>query len=249
MAKQIFKVQARNLLGKKVKQLRRELVVPGNVYGVNSESQAVKFDQADFEDLYERIGETSVVYLKIVDQEKDQEKEYPVLIDEVQLEPVDGQPLHVSFKEVDLTKKIEAEVPLEIIGEFDVAEAVMVQTRNNIEVRALPNDLPDKFVVDVSILEEIGQMITLADLDFDRDKVELLEVETEEDLEKPVVLVQEQREEEEEEVAEPEDVEILGEGEEAEEGTEEAETEKKEAEGDEGKEATENDEEEQEKAA
>lgn len=211
MAKTIFKVKTRDLLGKKVKQLRRELTVPGNVYGAKLGSQTIKFKLADFEQLYDAVGETSVIYLQLTNQD-DEKKEYPVLIDEVQLGPVSGQPLHISFKEVDLSKKIEAEIPLEVIGEFDISEAVMVQTRTSIEVGALPTDLPEKFVVDVSILEEIGQMITLADLDFDRDKVNLLEVETDEDLEKPVVLVQEQREEEEEEVeAAPEDVEILGE--------------------------------------
>lgn len=216
MAKNIFKVEPRSITGKQVKQLRRELVIPGNVYGVDRDSKAIQFDLAAFEKLYNQVGETSVIYVQVSADEDKDKAEHPVLIDEVQLDPVEGTPLHVSFKEVDLTKKIEADVPLEIIGEFEVAEAVMVQTRTNVEVRALPADLPDKFIVDVSNLEEIGQMITLGDLDFDQEKVELIEVETEEDLEKPVVLVQEQREEEVEEVIEPEEVEILGEGEEAE---------------------------------
>ena len=76
----------------------------------------------------------------------DSKQSRPTLVDEVQVDPVSGDVLHVTFKEVDLKQKIEAEVPIEVVGEFDVKEAVMVQVRNSIVVEALPVDLPEKFV-------------------------------------------------------------------------------------------------------
>jgi hypothetical protein len=80
---------------------------------------------------------------------------------------------------------------------------VLVVVKDEIEVEALPADLPEKFEIDVSLLTEVGQMVTYADLKYDRSKVTL--VLGEEGEEEPVVLVQEQREEEPEE--EPEVVE------------------------------------------
>lgn len=208
-----FTVQPRKLLGKKTRQLRTEKLVPGNIYGLGHDSVSVKFPAREFRQLFAEAGETGVVYLQLADK-----SEKPVLIDEIQVDPVNDQLIHVSFKEVDLTQEVEADVPVELVGEFEVKGAVLVQVRDTIAVRALPTDLPEKFVVDVAHLTEVGQMVTLGQLDYDRDKVALVELETAEDAEKPVVLVQEQREEEPEEEAAPEDVEITEEGQEKAEG-------------------------------
>ncbi len=203
MTKITFPISTRDLKGKKAKQLRAQNIVPGNVYVAGEESVALQFPEKEFNKLYEEVGETGLVYLKIDDSKKDR----PTLVDEVQVDPVTGDVLHVSFKEVDLKEKIEAEVQIELVGEFDIKEAVMVQVKNSVVVEALPTDLPEKFEVNIENLTEIGQSITLADLDFDKSKVSLVEIEADEDWENPVVLVQEQREEEVEEVIEEDEVE------------------------------------------
>lgn len=229
--KTTFSVEERQVLGSKVKNIRNNNQMPGNVYGIGKDSEAVILSLNEFARLYDEVGETGVVYLKIGDRKQ----ATPVLIDEVQVHPVTNQPLHVAFKRVDLSQEIEAEIPVELIGEFDVSQAVMVQVKKEIEVEALPEDLPDNFQIDLSTLTEIGQMITLKDLDFDKSKVKLVGVETDEDWEQPVVLVQEQREEEVEEEVSPDDVELVGEtdqaeGEEAGEATGTAEAESTESE-------------------
>ncbi len=196
MSKTTFSTTPRDLRGKKIKKLRAEGVIPGNVYVAGGESMAIQFPKKDFNKLYDEVGDTGLVYLVIGDAKKSR----PTLVDEVQIDPVSGEALHVSFKEVDLKEKIEAEVPVELMGEFDVKEAVMVQVRNSLVVEALPNDLPEKFEINIESLTEIGQSITLADLSFDKSKISLVEVENDEDWQKPVVLVQEQRQEEVEEV-------------------------------------------------
>lgn len=229
--KTTFSVEERQVLGSKVKNIRNNNQMPGNVYGIGKDSEAVILSLNEFARLYDEVGETGVVYLKIGDRKQ----ATPVLIDEVQVHPVTDQPLHVTFKRVDLSQEIEAEIPVELIGEFDVSQAVMVQVKKEIEVEALPEDLPDNFQIDLSTLTEIGQMITLKDLDFDKSKVKLVGVETDEDWEQPVVLVQEQREEEVEEEVSPDDVELVGEtdqaeGEEAGEATGTAEAESTESE-------------------
>lgn len=192
MSKITFSTTTRELKGKKVRRLRAQGVIPGNVYVSGGESASVQFSEKNFEKLYEEVGDTGLVYLEVDDSKKSR----PTLVDEVQIDPVSGDVLHVSFKEVDLKEKIEAEVPVEVIGELDVREAVMVQVRNSLVVEALPSDLPEKFEVNIETLTEVGQSITLADLSFDKSKVSLIEVESDEDWDKPVVLVQEQRKEE-----------------------------------------------------
>jgi large subunit ribosomal protein L25 len=194
-----FTVQLR--ADQKPKFLRREGLVPANIFG-GDESIAVQMPATEFSRLYEEVGETGLVYVQI----EGGKKQYPVLVEEVQVDPVDDSLIHVSFKQVNLTKKIQATVPVETLGEFDVPEGVLVVVQNEIEVEALPTDFPEKFEVDVSVLTEIGQMITYKDLEYDREKVTLIL--GEEGEEEPVVLVQEQREEEEEE---PEEEELLDE--------------------------------------
>lgn len=182
-----FKVQARAQL--KLKQLRKQGVLPANVYGQGG-SQALQVALKDFERLYQEVGETGLIYLQI----DEQKKALPVLIDEIQVDPVKNSFLHVAFKQVDLKDKIKADVPVELVGEFAVPEAVLVTVRDSVEVEALPTDLPEKFEINVEELTEVGQSVTLAGLKYDQSKVDL--VVGEEGLEAPVVLVQEQREEE-----------------------------------------------------
>jgi len=97
------------------------------------------------------------------------------------------------YCEINLKEKITAEVQIELVGENDVTGAVLVLTRDSIEVEALPTDLPEKFEIDATQFTEIGQTLTLADLKYDKDKVTLA-VEAEE-LAKPIAILQEVKEE------------------------------------------------------
>jgi large subunit ribosomal protein L25 len=181
---------------KKAKYLRREGLVPGNVFGKDG-SVAFQMNAQAFRKLHQEVGETGLIYLEVAGSKKQR----PVLIEEIQVNPVTGDLVHVSFKQVDLTNKIKANVPVETVGKFELAEATLVVVKDEIEVEALPTDLPEKFEIDVSVLNTIGQMVTYKDLHYDRSKVELvLGAEGEEE---PVVVVQQQRAEEVEEAPAP----------------------------------------------
>jgi large subunit ribosomal protein L25 len=197
-----FSVQAREQ--KKPKQLRKTGLIPANVYG-EGESTGVQMDYFGFAKLYEEAGESSLVYLSIGDEKKPR----PVLIEEVQVDPLTSKFIHVSFQQVSLKEKIITEIPVEIEGEFNVVGGVLVVVKDNVEVEALPTDLPETFVFYAEELTKIGQTITYKDLKIDRDKVSLILGDEGED--EPLIIVQEQREEVvEEEVVE----EVEGEGEE-----------------------------------
>ena len=213
MTKTTFKVAKRSNV--KAKKLRRQGILPANVYIPKKESIALEIDPYAFAKLYEEVGETGLVYLHI-DQE---EQAVPALIDRVDMDYLGNSFEHVVFRGVNLKEKITAKVPVEIVGEFDVPEAVLITVQDEVEVEALPADLPEKFVFDVSQLKAIGDTFTLADLKFDNTKVELVLSEDEDPSERVLISVQAQQEEEPEavveELVEPE---VIGEKEEAQTG-------------------------------
>lgn len=215
MKKLTLKAEKRKIFGRKVKKLRQKGILPANLYGKKIKSQALKVNLKDFLDVYKEVGETGIIQL-VIDKKKEP---YPVLIHNPQIHPVSDQPLHVDFHKVDLKEKVQVAIPIELIGEAPgvTKGGVLVQSTNEVEVEALPTDLPDKFEVDISKLKEIGQSIAIKDLKVDKTKVKIL-VEDENQL---VVKVEEPRKEEEEEKPEEEEAP-------AEEGKEEEKKEEKE---------------------
>lgn len=156
-------VEKRKVVGRKVKKLRREGILPANIYGKNIKSLSVQLSLKDFLPVYQKVGETGVVELKVSGEQKLR----PVLIHNVQLDSVTDQPLHADFYQVSLVEKITSDIPVEIVGESLAVEqniGVLIQPLSEVEVEALPTDLPDKFSVDISSLKEIDDAVTVGDL-------------------------------------------------------------------------------------
>lgn len=210
----------RETLGKKTKELRKNRQIPAVIYGSEIESTSLTINTLDFIRVYKDAGETTLVDVKYNGSNE------KVLIKEVQVHPVSLNPIHVSFHKVDLTAKIHAHIPVEVINEEASpivinGEGLVLTLLNEIEVEALPTDLPPHFEIDVSHLSEIGQAVTVGELNFDREKVEIV------DLEDDALVVKidyaEMAEEEEEEVELTEEeliegMEVTGERAEGEEG-------------------------------
>jgi len=165
-----LKVEKRTLLGRKVKTLRKQGLLPANVYGAKIKSQAVQLLDKDFQNIYKKVGETGILEIIIGSG-----KEAACLISNLQKHPVNDKVIHVDFREVDLTQKLTAMISIELIGEAPAEKAggILVQLLNEIEVEALPANLPDKLTADVSKLVEINQSISVADLVYDKTKVAL----------------------------------------------------------------------------
>jgi len=170
----------RQLSGNHAKQLREKSLIPAVVYGLGNPSISLEVDYNSFVKLFKQAGETSLVDLKFDNSTK------KVLIKEIQKDPVSMKVIHVSFLEVNLKVKIKASIPVSVIGEDESpvlksGEGILNLIKHEVEVEALPADLPHEFTVDVSSLENIGDEIKVAQLQFDRNKVELVDL-TEEDL-------------------------------------------------------------------
>lgn len=170
MEKKELKAELRNIEGRKVKNLRKVGILPGNVSGKRIKSEAVQVSLKDFEKVYKEVGETGLLMLTIGKEQK------PVLIHNLQVDPVKGFPVHVDFLQVDLKEKVTAQVPVELTGESPAEKqgvGTVVQQLQEIEVEALPTDLPEKFEVNVEGLEQVDQSIYVKDLKVDRTKVEV----------------------------------------------------------------------------
>jgi large subunit ribosomal protein L25 len=163
MARQHEKLSAdrRATFGKKVRQLRRDGMVPGNVYGLNMKPIPLTMDGREFINVHQRAGSTGVIDLAVNGADS-----LPVLVQEVQHDPPTSRVLHVSFVQVDLTKPVSALVPVFITGDAPAVElgAIVIQHINEVSVSALPDDIPESFVVDVSGLADFDHSLLVSDL-------------------------------------------------------------------------------------
>ncbi len=157
----LLTVEKRELLGKKVRQVRAEGKLPANIYGKDIPSMAIQIDGKEFKKALHAAGLTQVIYL-IVDKQ-----EIPSMIQNVQTDPVSDLYIHADFKKVNLMQKLEAQVPVVIVGESEAVaqnKGDMMTLVNSLYVEALPTDMPQEIEVDISGLKEIGDEVKISDL-------------------------------------------------------------------------------------
>ncbi|MEK9143709.1 MAG: 50S ribosomal protein L25 [Patescibacteria group bacterium] len=161
MKKHTLIVTKRESLGRKVKKLRVAGQIPATVYGKNVKSVSVSVLADAFAHTYDEVGETGLVDLSVEGSIR------PVLIHNVQKDPVTWSILHVEFHQVDLKVKVRANVPLVTIGESPAVtqkKGVVLHILDEIEVEALPTDLPEKIEVDVGGLIDVNAEVQVGDL-------------------------------------------------------------------------------------
>jgi large subunit ribosomal protein L25 len=157
----------RTLQGKKVKQLRKDGLVPAVVYGPGFEPVNVQAAQNVMDKVIREAGKHAAVHLTI-----DNKKEI-AMIKDVETDPVKGGTLHVSFHAVKQDTLVVAEVPIHLVGkgesEAEKAGLIILQSIDYVEVRALPLNLPDSLEISVMNLSEAGQQLTLGDITLPKD--------------------------------------------------------------------------------
>lgn len=156
-----LKAEVRAVLGKKVKKLRREGILPANIYGKGLESTSVQVLTKEFVSVYDEVGETGLVDVMI------DGKRHPVLIKNVHMNYHTHSPLHADFYQVNLKEKVKTMVPLTIVGEAQAVTdkvGLMIQPLSEVEVEALPEELPETIEVPVESLAAIDEQVTVGDL-------------------------------------------------------------------------------------
>lgn len=166
-----LKAKIRNLTGKKVKQIRKGSLIPAVFYGFKVKNQNLEINYKEFMDIYKKAGESTLIDLAI-----NSKKPMPVLIHDIQTHPVSDKILHIDFLRVNLKQPIKAQVVLEFINESPAVkelDGILVRSMTELEVEALPLDLPHEIKVDISKLKTFDDIIKIADLEIS-EKVNIL---------------------------------------------------------------------------
>ena len=168
--------------------------VPCVVYGAGLKTESVACEKGELTRVYTKAGESSLVELTVGS------KKVPVLIHQVDLDPLSGQLAHVDFYAVDMTKEIETKVPVRFTGEAPAIKelaAIFVVAHDHVTVKCLPKDLPRELLADISGMKAFHDVVTVAGLQVPAG------VKVKESTDTVIAVVQEPREEEVVEVAAP----------------------------------------------
>ena len=158
----------REILGKKVRFLRRQGITPVHLFGHNVESVALQCDTAQLKRVLAQTGRTRLISLKVDEAKKPRN----VVIREVQREPRTSELLHVDFYQVSMAEKIRVEVPIVSIGEAPALkskENFLLQELNSLSVECLPGEIPNRVDIDLTSLTEVGQAIHVKDIMLDKE--------------------------------------------------------------------------------
>ncbi|MEK9158075.1 MAG: 50S ribosomal protein L25 [Patescibacteria group bacterium] len=160
--------QLRTVLGSKVKNIRESGFVPAVLYGKDQEPLTLQVPKKDFHKTFNTAGESTLVYVNL------DNKTYPTIIHDVARDPSSDDIIHADFYKVNLSEKIKTKVPVEFIGESQAVKdgGILIRNINEIEVEALPQDLPHEISIDISSLSAFGAQILLKDIKLG-DKVEV----------------------------------------------------------------------------
>jgi len=156
-----LKATKRDILGGKTRNLRKQGLVPAELYGREAENLHLSVSEKDFRRVFAEAGESTIIDLE-VDGEM-----YPVLVNDFQKDPISRNFISVDFYRVRMDEKISAPVDIEIVGEAPAVKekgGMLVRAMEEAEVEALPANLPHKLIVDVSGLTEIGQSVFVKDI-------------------------------------------------------------------------------------
>lgn len=165
----------RTVSGKSVSKLRKNGKLPAVLYGHGMESQHLELDERDFNKVFKKAGESTLVTLSF------EGKDQPVLIQDVQKHYLKDNSIHVDFYAVRMDEKLTATVPLHFEGEAPAVKAlggILTKNISEVEVECLPADLPQYIEVELSGLDTFDKAIRVGDLKVS-DKVKVLASEDE----------------------------------------------------------------------
>jgi large subunit ribosomal protein L25 len=163
-----LKVANREILGKKVKHLRRQGITPVHVFGHGIESLALQCDTKELERVLSQAGQTRLVNLKLAKEKKPR----TVVVREFDRDWRRGQLVHVDFYQVRMEEKLRLEIPIVLIGEAPALKAktnMLDHELGTLTVECLPAKIPNSFEVDISSLAELDQAIRVKDITLDKD--------------------------------------------------------------------------------
>jgi large subunit ribosomal protein L25 len=145
----------------KLPRLNRDGFIPAVFYGPKEETTSIAISAIEFKKVWREAGESSVITLK------GQDGEHEALIQEVDTHPVSGAPRHADFYVIEKGKKVQVNIPLEFEGTSPAVKdlgGLLVKVLHEVEIEAMPKDLPHDLKVDISTLATLDSQILAQDL-------------------------------------------------------------------------------------
>ena len=158
-----YPVTPREVTGKKVRKLRRDGIVPANIYGRGVESLAVQIPFAEARVMLNEHGRNTLIEVLVGGEAEPRS----VIVRDLKREPVSGSIQHIDFLQVELSRKIQADVPVQLLGEAPATQTwdgILVHETDTVTIEALPSDLPDHFEISVEGLMELDDQLIAGDL-------------------------------------------------------------------------------------
>ncbi len=163
-----FEAKKREILGKKVKNLREEGYIPAVLMERGESSVPLVLDYHQFLNTYREAKDSSLVGLEVG---SDQVK---VIVSEIQTHPISGKPIHINFRKIHEGEEISTTVPIRVVGTsqaIERGEGLLLTLLDQLEIETLPKYLPSEIEVDISDLNNVGDFLAIKDLPLDLDKV------------------------------------------------------------------------------
>lgn len=163
MDKLKIKTESRTITGKKVRRLRKDGFVPIEFYGKGKKNVSLAVQEREFEKIYKEAGENTLVYLDLDGSGKES---VPAFIADIQRHPTSLKLLSIDLHGVRMDEKIQTSVPIVFTGEAPGIKAgfVLVTVNDELEIEALPQDVPHAITVDISGLKEPGDVVKVLDI-------------------------------------------------------------------------------------
>lgn len=161
MTDYVIEAQPRTVIGKQVKQLRNQGLVPAVVYGPKIEPVQIQIPYRQLELTLLKAGGTHLIDIKV------DAKTHRVLARDVQRHVIKGSILHVDFLAVDITQKITTDVFVQFVGEspaVNTGQGMLMTGTNSLSIETLPTSIPEHIEVDLSGLVHLGDAIHVRDI-------------------------------------------------------------------------------------
>jgi large subunit ribosomal protein L25 len=156
-----LKAEKRDVFGKKLERFRKAGKLPAVLYGPKEKSLALSISLIAFKKIWKEAGESAIIELEI------DNRKIPTLIHEVDVDPLRSEPRHVDFYAAQMDKPIQASVPLVFEGISPAVKnlgGILVKVMHEIEIEALPKNLPHELVIDISRLVNFEDKISAKDI-------------------------------------------------------------------------------------
>ena len=161
-----LEVAEREVLGKKVRFLRRQGITPVHLFGHGIESMALQCDASKLEQVLAQAGHTRLINLKVGKEKKAR----TAVVRHFEREWRRGTLRHVDFYQVKMTEKIRVDVPIILVGEapaLNIKDNMLSHELNTMTVECLPAKIPASIELDISSLTEPEQAIRVSDIELD----------------------------------------------------------------------------------